>query len=294
MKKSLIALAVLATAGTAFAQSSVTLSGNIATQYSRTTTAGTSAALNDGGAGNTGFALSGTEDLGGGLKATVYMQQRFNSVTGENVNTSDKGVQNINVGLSGAFGAVRVGRIDPGSLSGFDAFGGYNEGYAKAYKVSQRKDSLIQYTSPTISGFAVSVASTNTTGEAKEYNYIQAKYSNGPLSLGIAQDKNGAAAGDKQLDIGGSYTVSGLTVMVLNGKTTPSGGASVSNTSIGVKYPMGAMTFMASFRSGDTDDQTAVGVDYALSKRTGLYAAAMSDSAATTQTAFRLGIKHSF
>ena len=303
-------MAVLATAGTAFAQSTVTLSGGIGTQYSRTTVANNKASLNNADAGSTNFALSATEDLGGGLKATVYMQQRFNSVTGANGNSAiastPRGVQNINVGLSGAFGTVNIGRIVTGSLSGFDAFGGYNEGYAYANKGSARLDNTILYTSPTISGFSVNVATTNTTGTLKEYSYVRATYTNGPLSLGVLSDEIGGVAsgttagglaGDKNLSIGGSYDLGMAKVLVLNGKNTPLGGTSTSNTSIGVQVPMGAMTFKASFRSGDANNQSAVGVDYALSKRTGLYAAAVSDSgtvAVPTQSAFRLGITHSF
>jgi len=290
MKKSLIALAVLATAGTAFAQSSVTLSGNIGTDYSRGLTG--SAALADSGGGNTGFALSGTEDLGGGLKATVYMQQRFDSVTGANVNTSAKGVQNINVGLSSAaLGAVNIGRIATGSLSAYDAFGGYGVlTYAYANAGSARNDNTIQYTAPTVSGFSLTLATTNN-ANAAEYTYVQAKYTNGPLSLAILRDET--AAGAENLSIGGSYNLGVATVMVLNGKATTAANVSTSNTSVGVVYPMGAMTFKASVRSGDTANQSAVGVDYALSKRTGLYAHAMSQSGAA-QTAFRLGLKHSF
>ena len=290
MKKSLIALAVLATAGTAFAQSSVTLSGNIGTDYSRGLTG--SAALADSGGGNTGFALSGTEDLGGGLKATVYMQQRFDSVTGANVNTSAKGVQNINVGLSSAaLGAVNIGRIATGSLSAYDAFGGYGAlTYAYANAGSARNDNTIQYTAPTVSGFSLTLATTNN-ANAAEYTYVQAKYTNGPLSLAILRDET--AAGAENLSIGGSYNLGVATVMVLNGKATTAANVSTSNTSVGVVYPMGAMTFKASVRSGDTANESAVGVDYALSKRTGLYAHAMSQSGAA-QTAFRLGLKHSF
>ena len=290
MKKTLIALAVLATAGTAFAQSSVTLSGGIATQYSRTTTAGDSASLNDSGGGNTGFALSGTEDLGGGLKATVYMQQRFNSVTGA-TNMGGLGVNTVNVGLSGAFGAVLVGRIGAGSLSGYDAFGGFNENYARSDQGGRTThDNAIMYTSPTISGFTVNVATTSTTGSATEYSYVRAIYTNGPLSVGVVRDE---LADAEKVSVGASYDLGVAKVMVVNGKATTAANVSTSNTTVGVRYPMGAMTLIASFRSGDSANASAIGVDYALSKRTGLYAAAESQTGAA-QTAFRLGIKHSF
>jgi len=291
MKKSLIALAVLATAGTAFAQSSVTLSGGIATEYSRLETAGGAALKGDDG--NTSFALSGTEDLGGGLKATVYMQQRFNSTTGITANSTGVEVQNIYVGLSGAFGAVIAGRFQPSSLSGYDAFGGWNNGttYAASYKGGTRTNNLIQYSTPTISGFALTVATSNTAGSAKEYTYIQAKYSNGPISLAVLRDE--LSDGAENVSVGASYDFGVAKVMATNGKATTAANVSKSNTTIGVQYPMGAMTFKASVRSGDDANATAIGVDYALSKRTGLYAAAASHTGGA-QTAFRLGIKHSF
>jgi len=79
MKKTLIALAALA-AGTAFAQSSVTMYGQLDIGYSlHQTGAGTSGAnnnvaMNSGFHGPSRMGIKGSEDLGGGLKANFDLQ----------------------------------------------------------------------------------------------------------------------------------------------------------------------------------------------------------------------------
>lgn len=93
MKKSLVALAVLASfGGTAFAQSSVTLYGLIDQGIAKGNggTAANSAAngldkswrLQQAASSRLGF--RGTEDLGGGLSAQFQIEHRFNPDTGDN------------------------------------------------------------------------------------------------------------------------------------------------------------------------------------------------------------------
>ena len=137
MKKSLIAMAALA-ATSAFAQSSVTLSGimDVGVTYSSATAPGLNK-LGIGAGNNNRLIFSGVEDLGGGLAATFSAQVRFDPTTGFNergtagyINTSATGRDangtllgntglNVGrplfqgesrVGLRGAFGAIRLGR----------------------------------------------------------------------------------------------------------------------------------------------------------------------------------------
>src|SRR2546427_11704097 len=77
MKKSLIALAVLAASGAAMAQSSVTLFGIVDTNvaYVNKDAAGDSRyGLGTSGASTSRLGLRGTEDLGGGLKAGFWLE----------------------------------------------------------------------------------------------------------------------------------------------------------------------------------------------------------------------------
>jgi len=112
MKKTLIALAAVAATGAAFAQSTVTLSGSLDVGVVRNGAAGTTV-LNAAGNGLNQLVFSGSEDLGGGMKANFILQQRFNPTSGNNdgSNSLRRTFQGSStVGLSGGFGNVRLGR----------------------------------------------------------------------------------------------------------------------------------------------------------------------------------------
>jgi len=123
MKKSLVALAALGAlgvAGVASAQSSVTLFGVVdaaVSAYSNrsqtplgnsVTTSQT--ALTNSGYNSSRLGFRGTEDLGGGLAASFWLE----SALGNDDGTAGAGNQFFNrrstVSLSGAFGEVRLGR----------------------------------------------------------------------------------------------------------------------------------------------------------------------------------------
>ena len=112
MKKSLIALAALATVATAAqAQSSVTLSGRIDESIQSTSgkTAGTETALGSSRLTTSRFQIDAVEDLGGGLKAIARLEAEINANTGAaNANLFDR---NAYVGLSGSMGTIQLGRV---------------------------------------------------------------------------------------------------------------------------------------------------------------------------------------
>ncbi|MBI3230883.1 MAG: porin, partial [Burkholderiales bacterium] len=108
MKKSLIALAVLAATGVAHAQSNVTIYGQMDLGLSKST--GTTTQMLTGDNNKLGF--KGVEDLGGGLKAIFQAEIRMDSDTGT---TEAGGARPLfqgqsRVGLQGDFGMVRLGR----------------------------------------------------------------------------------------------------------------------------------------------------------------------------------------
>jgi len=93
MKKSLIALAALAASGAVMAQSSVTLYGNVDVAFgnhkteSRDGTAFTkSSGVMDGSWAGSRLGFRGTEDLGGGLKASFTVEQGINPTSPEAFN----------------------------------------------------------------------------------------------------------------------------------------------------------------------------------------------------------------
>ncbi|HEY0837326.1 MAG TPA: porin, partial [Azospirillum sp.] len=79
MKKSLIALAVLAAAGAASAQSSVTLFGIVdaVVTVGRGTVADRTQ-LTDSGYNSSRLGFRGTEDLGGGMSASFWLEAGLN------------------------------------------------------------------------------------------------------------------------------------------------------------------------------------------------------------------------
>jgi len=122
MKKTLVALAVLAASGASMAQSTVTLYGladigvgsyksnaSIATG-SDVVRSFTQTRMDAGGYNGSRFGMKGSEDLGGGLSAIFNFEAGFNLDTG----TSGQGAlfgRRANVGIASAsFGKVELGR----------------------------------------------------------------------------------------------------------------------------------------------------------------------------------------
>ena len=122
MKKSLVALAALAVAGVASAQSSVTLFGVVDAAVSGyknqadtpfgNTVSKSQTVLSNSGYNSSRLGFRGTEDLGGGLAASFWLEAGINNDTGTGAATG--GGLSFNrrstVSLSGNFGEVRLGR----------------------------------------------------------------------------------------------------------------------------------------------------------------------------------------
>ncbi len=120
MKKSLIALAVLAAAGAASAQSSVTLYGRVdaglVNAKDEISTGGDSTTRNklqSNVLNNSLWGMKGSEDLGGGLKANFVLEQGMNIDDGTPAAASRAFHRQATVGLSGNFGSVALGRNYP-------------------------------------------------------------------------------------------------------------------------------------------------------------------------------------
>ena len=126
MKKSLIAIAALAAAGAAAAQSSVTMYGQVNTgyEYSKTdiTTSGVKTTTKTTGFQNdrvktSRLGFKGEEALGNGLSATFALEMGFDSANGEFAESAFN--RKATVGLKGAFGEVRIGK-DSTPMNEFD------------------------------------------------------------------------------------------------------------------------------------------------------------------------------
>ncbi|MFC4622293.1 porin [Comamonas nitrativorans] len=200
MKKSLIALAVLAASGAAMAQSSVTLYGVLDTGLTYSKGKESVYGLTHvGGNTNSRLGFRGVEDLGNGLKATFNLEAGMGVDDGTDYFTGNGMAfrRTSTVGLAGNFGEVRLGRMLTSSylaVSRYDAFGDTGIGASRAWGngYAPRAENAISYTSPSFNGFKF--GGEYGFGEQKKartsrYIGVGATYDNGPLSLGVGFDR---------------------------------------------------------------------------------------------------------
>ena len=164
MKKTLIALAVLATSGAAMAQSTFTLYGIADASLERQKGNGSVNKLSSGGLNGSRFGLKGSEDLGGGLKGVFQIESGFNIDDGSQAQGGRLFGRQAYLGVEGSFGAVRLGRqyssignvADMVGVKPYDVLvltktisGSGNSGLTDAYRV----DNAVTYRTPSFYGF---------------------------------------------------------------------------------------------------------------------------------------------
>jgi predicted porin len=143
MKKSLIALAVMAAAGAASAQSSVTLFGIVDASVSRYFQSGSATVpgshntvLTNSGYNSSRLGFRGTEDLGGGMSASFWLEGALSNDDGT-VGKFDFRRRST-VSLAGGWGELRLGRDYVPTfwnITVFDPFGTNGVGQALVHKV---------------------------------------------------------------------------------------------------------------------------------------------------------------
>ena len=316
MKKSLIALAVLAASGVAMAQSSVTLYG--VADLSLVKSNGVSAQMSGNGVMNNGssrLGVRGVEDLGGGLKASFNFEQGIN---GESGATDAATFQRAaNMALSGGFGRFQMGRtLNPSfwGLAAWELTGASNYSVVGTQfnwtGIGPRTNSVFQYTTPNMGGFSATLGYTmkpdnkiaataavpamaangfvgvpagiagRADGNAKyDLNVI---YANGPLRAALSYNKtNGnnllGASYKGNMALGASYDFGMAKVA---GSIQNNGGPSKGFT-LGATVPVGAfaLTLDIARENGTNMKNTDILLEakYALSKRTFAYAAYYKD-----------------
>ena len=305
MKKSLIALAVLAASGTAFAQSSVTLFGVADLAFTQTKTgAAKTSSMTDSGQASSRIGFRGTEDLGGGLKASFWLEAGTNpdNGTGDATNNNNQdatavaaprtGTQGLTfnrrstLSLEGGFGELRLGRDYTPHFwnhTVYDPFGTNGAGSSVANSVNAiatnftgvRASNSIGYFSPSFSGLKVQVqtfmgenASTGT--KAGNGNALRATYDQGPLSLAVATGKTTTGAGTdwKATNFGASYDLGVAKVMALSSTDKVTGQADIKGYLVGATAPLGAgvaKIAVSNYKQGTTTDSDKVAVGYVYS-----------------------------
>jgi predicted porin len=268
MKKLLIATAALAmVAGTAQAQSSVTVYGVMDIQWaSQENATGSDSAAVAGSLATSRLGFRGTEDLGGGLKANFTLEAQVDpsrgivgsdstslttKVTGQTFNRESQ-VELI----SSQLGSIRIGTTDVTDTANIDAITSQagNMALIQATR-SNNAEKSVRYTSPTFAGLTVQVgnasaqnsaAAAETTANSVYSTFV--KYEAGKLGLyaGLESTKVDAAYDRKQAVYGVKYDFGvatvGATYSTLEGSTQATkDSAELKQTRFSVAAPVAAL-----------------------------------------------------
>ncbi len=334
MKKSLIALAVLAASGASFAQSSVSIYGladiwfgSVKTENGVAGTSQTNTVVESGGVNQSRWGLKGSEDLGGGLKANFKLEQGFNLDTGGAAVAGQSFSRESYVGFSGGFGEVKFGKVwtayddvNGASNAVFDSALSPTANVFKSTAYMGNPGNTIYYAAPAIGGFGAAVSYTldedkTATPGTPSITSLSLSYAAGPVAaqLGYQVENENATSNDTTFTrLGGSYDFGMATAKLSYGKVTNVGnlsGADTTEYQLGVDVPVGpALTVSASYAKSDDSvvlgDQTRKGYGiaaaYTLSKRTFVYGGLRADTATNVgfadnkNTVFAVGVQHKF
>ncbi|MDR7150616.1 putative porin [Hydrogenophaga palleronii] len=315
--------ALLLTAMSAHAQSSVTISGlvdvGVYRGFDKTTQLGTIQRSN--------IAFNGVEDLGGGLAATFKLSHRFDLDTGlqEGVGAKPFWHGESTVGVKGAWGSVRLGRALDAVWANdwaYDPWYNFNRIASPAWQYWHynytsdrtsnngspeygRLSNGVFYDSPSFGGFAFHLSgsfedSIGPDGGTSNNLGLSLNYDKGPISAMLAHSKNSSE--DTVTFVGGKYTVGAWSVMGAYDRSKFEGAvdAIAKVYTVGTAYRLGAAEFKLGFgrldASGAKSKFLGVGADYWLSKRTSVYVSAgrNNPSEGASTTAYGVGLAHSF
>ena len=322
MKKTLIALAAFA-AVSSFAQSSVTIYGTVDVGFGGATANGVEtikfqqqSAYNS----TSKIGFKGTEDLGGGLKANFGLE------TG-GITMEDGAAAGLNftraswVGVEGAFGDVKVGRISSKATAAMAQFDFNGTSSSSAFNVaglsavtwygSSRRSSQLQYTKAlgdVTVHFANSLDNDSAAPAAGLTNNNRTTfaltYAKGPLAAAVVTESasTNAVGARSAYAVGASYDLKTVKISATyNQRESELLGQ---GATISVVAPMGAANVGIQYanNTGSTVAATTVKTatelfaNYALSKRTYVYIDSVfgGDTTGGGNKSYNLGVVHNF
>lgn len=318
MKTSAITLAILTISGSAMAQSNVTIYGRIDTSIGKQETINPlSPALDvnrtEMGSGRltpSRFGIRGSEDLGGGMSANFNLEGGFRSDSGSTLAFD----RHSWVGLSGGFGAIKLGKTDSAYKDIFDlgnTHAVFDSDFTPSSTVFKwgvenhnaghggRPANQIRYETPDFNGVSA-VFTTHLQENLVDAIYgksFNVRYKAGALNIGVAmqsQKRDDTAAKVDLTVLGGAYDFGSFRIsgQYQKGEISFSGSsfAKDSEYGLGVTIPVGNLELSASYAANSSKllgvswlkgDGFGLGATYALSKRTKLYAGWTSSSVDT-------------
>ena len=334
MNKTMTTLAVAAltaSAAPALAQSSVTLFGVIDLAARSVDNGISQKQLAASGLSSSRLGFRGTEDLGGGLKANFWIEGAINADDG---NASGQTWQRRStIGLQGSFGEVRFGRqknptglnweqLDPFSDTGLGASSRMQQAFTVpvggGYASFPRSSNSISYDTPGTTGFfGTAFVAAGEGAAGNKYIGGRVGYRAGPLLalVAYATTEVTGSIDAKMLNFGATYDLKTFKLFGMY-STTDVGPADQKNWLLGVSAPFGKTTVRASYQEVDgggtisnrSGKHATIGADYALSRRTAVYAnyskisntntnfvvAAGPTRAGSGSSGYEVGLRHSF
>jgi predicted porin len=325
MKKSLVALAVLASTGTAFAAghaaapaSSVTLFGILdagVTNVDKNTSGASFTGLTSSNVASSQFGMRGSENIGGGLRAIFELAADVDTNNGA-FDSTPAGYNNGTLfrrgswaGLAGGFGQITFGRrLNPMIVgaAGDQVLSSNSTATARAAAMNYADfwtKNAVTYVSPTMSGLTVhaqygfdNVAGAGDNGSMYSLTAI---YSQGALSAtggyhkvagGIAATDNVVAAPGVEKEVTfvtGKYAMGPFTIGAGFHQTKAAGSAKREATTINLGYNF-SKQLLSSISYGDYEGTKVATLQgrYVLSARTSLYGLFNSIDNGTVTTFF--------
>jgi predicted porin len=335
MKKSMIlATCLAATTLGAQAQSNVQVMGLADAYVGSMRMAGdavSKTAVGSGGMTTSWWGMTASEDLGGGLKANFALTGFFRIDTGETgrFTTDTMFSRDANVGISGDFGAVTLGRGKAPNFLPTIAFNPIGDSFTFSPLVLHANVSLfngtgwgattpsdtgwsnqIVYSTPNMAGLKANIHyqfGEVATDNGKHNVGFNLMYAAGPLALTAFWERDqvsnpvpvALAGGATRTDwmLGGTYDAAVVKGFLTYGKSSSdlASAATKTTTSLGLSAPAGNGKVLAAWAKttvdgGNTRDTVTVGYDYFLSKRTDLYAMLMNDQITNYESGNSLGL----
>ena len=282
MKKTIVAAAVAAVFAAPVAMADVKISG--AVQFE--------AGEFDDNAGSTAdsmnkiktdITVSGSEDLGNGLKAGFKLTQTRDDQSAERTDedafiTLSNGTINAKMGSFEHYIESSIGGMAANDAS-HDVSNEISDGESGT---SAAGESIEVNVSP-MAGLTVGFQ----TGDNADTVY--AAYSNAGLTVRVASENN--ASGEDVVGLAAQYKIDGLTLKAV----TIDNDSGEAPEWYGASYTMGANTIAASVvNGGSTDGDTTLSLNHALSKSTNVYLVLGTDDNAGGDDETVVGIKHKF
>ena len=272
------------------------------------------------------FGFKGREDLGGGLYSFFALESYFRGDTGEGARYTGDSLYSraAFVGLGSDIGALRLGRVGTPLFTNTLVYNPLASSFAFSPSIrnifgagarvagDSGWNNAVAYTSPTVAGLTANLI--YGMREAAQGANVSAalQYTAGAFSVGLVgqQVKVPFKSGEETTwQIGSYYDFS---VVKLFGQYTRVSETATATTTantrdnvaqLGVSVPLGAGALLASWSEARTSGSvaydrsfTTVGYDYRLSKRTDVYAMAMTDkrSDLSRGNSVGIGMRHVF